>query len=204
MHKHFIITMIITLCLAVGCGQQRGSERAGNEGQGGQAGTTATGTTQGDQQTGTGTGKSIGSADQQFVQQAASSGMAEVELSNMVAGKSQNEAVKQLAQRIAQDHQQGNQQLQSAVQQANGTMPTDLDESAQDMRDRMSKMSGAALDKAYINHIIEHHQKDIQLYEQEANNGTESGIKSFAQSTLPTLREHLQMAKQTQAKLGSS
>jgi len=38
--------------------------------------------------------------------------------------------------------------------------------------------------------------KDVNEFKREANAGRDSQVKSFASSTLPTLEEHLQQAKQ--------
>jgi len=43
--------------------------------------------------------------------------------------------------------------------------------------------------------MVRDHKKVIALYEQAAANNTDSDVKALAQSTLPTLREHLQMAE---------
>jgi putative membrane protein len=203
MQKIFLWMAIAILAVTMGCNKQRGSEQS-SEGKGSGSDTSATGGSsagQGQEQAQTDMGKSMGGPDQQFVQQAAQGGIAEVDLSTMVADKTTNPTVKQLAQRIVRDHTNANQQLQSAVQQANGTMPTTPSSDAQQMRDQMSTMSGRELDRAYVQHLIQDHEKDISLFQQEANNGTDPQLKTFAQKTLPTLKEHLQLAKAAQSKL---
>jgi putative membrane protein len=68
--------------------------------------------------------------------------------------------------------------------------------------DKLSKLSGADFDKAYMNEMLKDHEKDVALFEKEANSGKDADVKSWATSTLPTLRDHLQMARDTAAKVG--
>ena len=59
----------------------------------------------------------------------------------------------------------------------------------------MSGLSGAAFDRAYAKEMVKDHTKAVQLFQREADRGTDAGLKSFASSKLPTLREHLEMAR---------
>jgi putative membrane protein len=43
--------------------------------------------------------------------------------------------------------------------------------------------------------MVKDHKKDIKEFEKEANRGMDSSVKEFASSTLPTLKEHLQMVE---------
>jgi putative membrane protein len=191
MRKH-IFLLSLSLMLAAGCGQQRGNEPS-----------TANNTSsQSDTQAKTGLGTQISSSDQQFVQEAASGGMKEVELSEFVAGKTKNAEVKQLAERIAQDHTTANSELKTAAQQDSGEMPAAMDEKAIQEVNQFKNMSGERLDRAYVEHMIEDHKKDITKFQQQANSGAAPQVKAFAQKTLPTLQEHLRMAQQVQDKLG--
>jgi putative membrane protein len=52
-----------------------------------------------------------------------------------------------------------------------------------------------------MNLMVENHGKSITAFEAESNNGTDAELKAFAGNTLPTLREHLQMARDTTGKL---
>jgi putative membrane protein len=67
----------------------------------------------------------------------------------------------------------------------------------------LSKLKGAALDRAYIDDMVKDHQKDVQLFQQEAQSGTNPQLKSFAQETLPTLQQHLSQAQELQKTVAS-
>jgi putative membrane protein len=56
-------------------------------------------------------------------------------------------------------------------------------------------LSGAAFDKAYAKSMVSDHTKAVAMFQKEADKGGDSGLKSFAATTLPTLQEHLTMAR---------
>ena len=68
----------------------------------------------------------------------------------------------------------------------------------------MSKLSGAAFDKMYMTHMVKDHKKDVAEFEKEASKAKDSSLKNFAQQTLPTLREHLQMAQTIAPTVGAT
>src|SRR5581483_7954461 len=55
--------------------------------------------------------------EQHFIQMASSDNNFEIQLGQMVAQKAQDQRVKELAQRIVQDHQKAEQQLKQVAQQ---------------------------------------------------------------------------------------
>ena len=70
--------------------------------------------------------------------------------------------------------------------------------------DKLSKLSGADFDRAYMKDMVEDHVKDVAMFEKEAKNGKDADVKAFADKTLPTLREHLQMARDVNAKVNAN
>ena len=62
-------------------------------------------------------------------------------------------------------------------------------------KNRLSKLSVVQFDKAYAEDMVKDHTMDVAKFKHEANSGKNSSIKSFASQTLPTLQDHLNMAK---------
>jgi len=50
--------------------------------------------------------------------------------------------------------------------------------------------------------MINDHESDIAVFQQEADYGKNTNLKSWADNTLPTLREHLRQATIAQADVG--
>jgi putative membrane protein len=51
--------------------------------------------------------------------------------------------------------------------------------------------------------MVRDHQQDIADFQKEASGGSDAGLKSFATKTLPTLQEHLRMAKEASQSVGA-
>lgn len=137
----------------------------------------------------------LSSSDRQFMTEAAYGGLAEVQLGQLILQRGgTNNAVKQFAQRMVQDHTQANNQLQQLATQKGVTLPTGIGKENRKVKQKLSKLSGASLDRAYIKHMVEDHQKDVSSYQRQAQQGQDPDLKAFAAQTLPILQEHLQLA----------
>lgn len=144
-----------------------------------------------------------GGSDAKFVMEAAQGGMAEVEMGKLAADKASSPDVKQFGQRMVDDHTKANDQLKTVASTVGVTLPPDVGAKNRALIDQLSKLSGAAFDKAYMQHMVKDHKKDVAEFQKEANSGKNADVKSFASSTLPTLQEHLRMAQDVAGKTGS-
>jgi len=142
--------------------------------------------------------------DEQFAKEAAVGGMCEVKLGQLAEEKGSSEAVKNFGKRMVEDHSKAGDELKSAASQSNINLPTDLKVKDQKIYDHLSALSGSAFDKAYAEDMVRDHMHDVHAFRQEANNGTNEPIKNFASQTLPTLQEHLKMAKEMANSVGAT
>jgi len=145
-----------------------------------------------------------GSSDTTFVKTAANVGIAEVELGNLAASKASSDQVKQFAQRMVTDHGKANDELKSVTQTKNITLPTEIDAAHKTVKDRLSKLSGDAFDRAYMREMLMGHRKAVNLFRTESTSGSDADIKSWASKTLPTIEEHLKMAEDANRAVGTS
>lgn len=143
-------------------------------------------------------------ADEGFAREAAIGGMTEVELGRLAVQKSASEKVKEFGQRMIDDHSKAGDNLKSVAAKSNITLPSELDAKHRAMVDRFSKMSGPEFDREYARDMLADHEADVAAFEKEAGSGSNSDLKSFASSTLPTLREHLRMAKENENAIRST
>ncbi len=134
-------------------------------------------------------------ADRKFMTKAAAGGIAEVEMGKLAQTQGTNEQVKQYGARMEADHSKANAELKSIAAAKNFELPQTAPKKELAMMDKMKAMSGADFDRAYIAHMVADHKKDVALFEKEANSGKDAQVKAFAAKTLPTLREHSQMAQ---------
>jgi putative membrane protein len=143
-------------------------------------------------------------SDQKFVTKAAEGGMAEVELGKLAADKATNPEVKQFAQRMVDDHGKANDELKSIASKKNITLPTDLDAKDKALRDRLSKLSGAAFDRAYMQAMVKDHRTDVNEFRTESKSGRDGDVKAWAAKTLPTLEQHLKLAQDDNRAVGTT
>ena len=101
------------------------------------------------------------------------------------------------------DHTKANDELKTVAQGSNMNLPADIDAKHQAKYDKLSKLSGADFDKAYVKDMVMDHQEDVKEFQKESTKGKDEQVKAFATKTLPILQGHLDKIKGIQAKLGS-
>jgi len=148
-----------------------------------------------------GTVSSLDPADKDFVMKAAQGGMAEVMLGQMASTKATSPDVKNFGNRMVSDHGKANDELKQLAQNKGMALPADTDQEHKDAADKLSKASGKDFDKAYISNMVEDHEKDVKEFEKASKDAKDPDLKAWASKTLPTLQDHLKMAKDTKAKL---
>lgn len=146
----------------------------------------------------------LGPNDMFFIRQAARSGKAEIELSQLALQKAQDAQVRAFAERMVTDHTQQAQQLQALAGSKGVGVAPFLDAEHRVILSVLSRLSGAQFDMMYMKTMVTDHQTSVALFEWEAANGGDPDVRAFAESSLPALREHLNMAIQIYGSLQSS
>jgi len=140
--------------------------------------------------------KSQSSATSDFVQKVAISDMFEIQSSRLAQQKSNNDGVKTFAQHMVTDHTKTTDELKPIAQKIQGVqIPVQLDATHQKMLDKLNGLSGAKFDVAYKADQVQGHVQAVRLFAAYAKNGDNADLKKWAHDTLPTLREHLRMAR---------
>ena len=142
-------------------------------------------------------------ADHHFVVDTAGHGMAEVELGKLAGEKALNSKVKAFGQQMVTDHGRAGEELKSLAAAKNITLPTTVPATHQATKDRLSKLSGAAFDKAYVAEMVKGHQSASAAFHKEESTGKDNEIKAWAAKTVTTVDEHLKMARDLQKELSS-
>jgi len=133
--------------------------------------------------------------DKKFIKDATMGSMTEVALGKLATEKASSDSVKQFAQKMVDDHGKSTEELKKAAQQANVNVPDSLDSKHQSRVDKLSKLSGADFDRAYIKDQLKDHQKDVKDFQDEAQSGTDPNVRTVAAKLLPTLQQHLDTVK---------
>jgi putative membrane protein len=145
------------------------------------------------------------SNDQAFLTKAAERGMAEVKLGQLAQERGSSDAVKNFGKQMVDDHTKANEQLKQVASSKGISLPDSIDSKSQAAYDRFSKLSGPEFDRAYMNYMRKDHKKSIGWYRKASEQGQDADVKSFAQSQLPAMEEHLRVAEShTAAMAGTS
>lgn len=132
--------------------------------------------------------------DKAFIAEAAAGGLKEIQFAQLAQQKSNNDQVKNFAQQMITDHTQLNNDMLPFAQQAGITPPTQLKPKDQAEYDKLSKMSGPAFDKAYIQSMVKDHHKDLREFKAEEASATDPTFKTTVQNGEKVIQQHTDMA----------
>jgi putative membrane protein len=143
-------------------------------------------------------GASLITDDRSFIVRAAAGSMAEVRFGHLAADKAAREEVKQFAQRMIDDHATLNEELMTVARDLELMAPHAMRPEDLEAYERISALTGAEFDRAFIQHVVQDHRQNLQLFRQHAQRAEHDGVKRFAQSKLPLLEQHYQRALELQ------
>lgn len=134
---------------------------------------------------------------QDFVQEAATSDMFEIESSKLALERS-DDATKSFAQQMITDHQKTSEELKGLVDggKVQATLPTAMTSSQQDMLKKLQDLKGDDFTKQYRSDQEEAHEDAVDLFKRYGEEGENADLKAWAASTRPALEHHLQMAEE--------
>lgn len=140
---------------------------------------------------------------QSFATQAALIGRAEIELGLMAQQQSQSKDVKAFAERMVNDHRAADAKLRKLAGKAKLTLPTSLGAEYQAVKQNLAGLQGEAFDKQYVKVMVQGHDQAVTLFEAAAQaSQLPAALKQFAASTLPTLKQHEELAHSLHEKQG--
>ena len=142
----------------------------------------------------------------QFVQKVAISDQFEIETGQLAAKQAERGNVKTFGQRMVDDHTKTTNQLSELVKQndINAKLPNALDEQHQATLDKLKNLEGKDFDRTYVSEQVKAHEKAVDLFQAYADSGENDKLKQWAQTTLPTLKEHLKEAQALDAAVGQT
>lgn len=139
-----------------------------------------------------------------FVVKAADAGMAEVQLGKLAAERATKPEVKKFAQTMVEEHTRANDELKALAQQQNIVVPASISEENQDKMNKLQEKQGEEFDKEYIDMMVKDHEKVVDMFEKQAENGDVPEISEWASNKVPALRHHLEMARTTEDAIDQS
>ncbi len=139
--------------------------------------------------------------DAAFLQQAAASGLYEVQAGHLAQQKGSSSAMQSFGSMLVKDHSAANTELKTLAGSKGVRLPTTLPE---DKALRLADVAQAKnFDETYTNEVgLKDHAQDIQLFEKASSASDDLQIRAFAAKSLPALNKHLEHAKTLKSNLG--
>ena len=132
----------------------------------------------------------------------------DIDAGKLAKSKSKTKDVQAFAQQMITDHGAVNKQA-GALAKKLGVKPEDNDTSrslkkgASENTANLKKLSGAAFDKAYVDHEVAYHEAVLDAIDKTLIPSAQNAeLKSLLVSVRPAFVAHLEHAKMVQAKLG--
>jgi putative membrane protein len=115
-----------------------------------------------------------------------------------VAEQKGNAQEKAFAQQMVTDHTKTSNDLKELVTsgKVEAEIPTVIDSSYQSKLDKLKDASGKDFSSDFDSYQVSAHKHVVSLFERYAKGGDNSDLKDWAGETLPTLKHHLEMARE--------
>ncbi len=201
---------VLALALGTAWAQGSGSGSSGagtgtGTGSGAGAGTPTT-------QPGTGTrntpqqGQKLERADRKFMEDAAASGLYELQAAQLAATKATDRAVKDFASMMADHHSTANRELMQLASSLGLELPPAPTRAMRRELEQLGKKTGAEFDQEFVRKVgVREHEKDIKRFEDASKDVKDPQLKAWIDKTLPSLQQHLAQAQRLpQAQSGSA
>jgi putative membrane protein len=139
------------------------------------------------------------------------SNQAEIHMGQMGVQNAQSPEVKQYAQKLVDEHQKNDQELQQLAQSKGINLQGEAfqkkQEKAQDHMKDLQGKTGAEFDKEYVKMMKKEHERDVKDVEKaakDARKGKQTELASFLEQTHASLQGHLKEAERLEKSVGQS
>jgi len=133
--------------------------------------------------------------DSKFLVFAADAGMTEIQAAETAKSMAISDKAKGFADEMIKDHTAAAEQVKALAATKNVTLPTAISDDHRKDIDDLSKKKGSDFEKAYINMMVDDHQKVVDKFKDASDKCKDPDIKALASKLLPTLQAHLDHAK---------
>jgi putative membrane protein len=136
--------------------------------------------------------------DAQFLVEAATINMKEIELGKLAQQKGTMADTKKLGMMMEKEHTKALGDLKALAMKKNVELPMGTPEEAQDGYNKLNEKTGADFDKEYADMMVKGHKDAIDKFEKASGNAEDADIRNWASSMLPSLQMHLDESNKLQ------
>jgi putative membrane protein len=147
------------------------------------------------EKTGVNSALGVAPSTQDFVTEAATSDMLEIQ-AGKIAQQKGNAAEKAFGAQMVADHTQTSEHIKGLVTSGKlkAELPKELPSSAQSKLDKLNDAKNEDFSGVYDPMQVSAHEDAVSLFERYGKSGENAELKAWANKTLPALKHHLDMA----------
>ena len=135
-------------------------------------------------------------ADRKFIEEAANSGMFEVQVGQLAVSKASDANVKSFASTLVDQHTAANNELVKIANARGVELPAAPGRGLRRDIEKLGKKNGEEFDRDFVRDVgIKAHEKDIKMFQKAGKDVKDPELKAFVDKTLPHLQEHLAAAE---------
>ena len=128
----------------------------------------------------------IARGDRKFIEEAAGSGMFEVQVAQLAASKATDPQVKSFASMLVDHHTAANNELVKIANARKVELPAAPKRALRRDIEKLGKKNGAEFDREFVREVgIKAHEKDIKLFQKASKDVKDAELKAFVDKTLP-------------------
>lgn len=140
--------------------------------------------------------------DDRFVARTTQANLAEVQMSAWAKDHALSDEVRQFAGKVLNDHTVIADELRGLAAKQGATPVTDLDPKDAAELDHMKVLEPNLLDREYMREVLRWHQKEVEAFKREIENGKDAGLRYWAYQTLPKIEAHIKLGEETERAIG--
>lgn len=128
-----------------------------------------------------------------FLSDAVQGDNAEVKMGQLAQSNGASAKVREFGAMLERDHAKAKGMVLAVAKREKVKPVDDIKPDAQASYDHLQGLSGAAFDKAFVQHMVADHRQDIAKFQAQVKSG-DKVTAQLAKTTLPTLKHHLAVA----------
>jgi len=123
--------------------------------------------------------------------------MTEVRLGELAIQRTDSQPIRDFARRMVTSYSLTTKEIRELADRKGIACPSHLDGKHKQIVEDLAQLTAPGFNRAYMAVVIETHEQDIGAFESHGATGCDADIRDWISSTLPKLREHLQVARET-------
>jgi putative membrane protein len=136
----------------------------------------------------------VSAGDRAFMTTASEANYDEIAAGRLAAAQGRSDTVRTLGQRYADNHRSNEQKLVAVAARLGVTLPMHPSSAGRMQLQQLRGLSGRAFDAAFLRDEMHDHMQAIGAFQEEARSGRSPSVVAYANTSLPVLEEHLQLA----------